>query len=101
VFERLVLPLHRLIRTVLPQMIERRKGKIVGSALALRGTPMRANYAAARGAQLAYVKTVSLEAIRHNVHVNAAALAFVENPTYYSAEYRKPRISNRECVTSP
>jgi hypothetical protein len=34
VFERLVLPLHRLIRTVLPQMIERRKGKIVvvGSA---------------------------------------------------------------------
>jgi hypothetical protein len=43
-FERLALPLHRLVRTVLPQMIERRKGKIVvvGSALALRGTPMLA-----------------------------------------------------------
>jgi 2-keto-3-deoxy-L-fuconate dehydrogenase len=89
-FERLVLPLQRLVRTVLPQMIERRKGKIVvvGSASALRGMPMRANAAAARGAQLAYVKTVALEAIRHSVHVNATALAFVDNPTYYPAEYQ-------------
>jgi 2-keto-3-deoxy-L-fuconate dehydrogenase len=102
-FKRLVLPLYRLVRTVLPQMIERRKGKIVvvGSALALRGTPMRANYAAARGAQLAYVKTVALEAIRHNVHVNAAALAFVENPTYYSAEYRNTEDFNRRMRDVP
>jgi 2-keto-3-deoxy-L-fuconate dehydrogenase len=102
-FERLVLPLHRLVRTVLPQMIERRQGKIVvvGSALALRGTPMRANYAAARGAQLAYVKTVALEAIRHNVHVNAAALAFVENPTYYSADYRNTEDFERRMRDVP
>lgn len=89
-FRRLVLPLHRLVRGVLPAMMERRRGKIVvvGSASALRGMPLRATYAAARGAQLAYVKTAALEAIQHNVHVNATAHGFIENPTYYSAEYQ-------------
>lgn len=88
--DRLMFPLQRLVRAVLPQMIERRAGKIVvvGSALALRGAVMRANYAAARGAQLAYVKTVGLEAIAHNVHVNATAQAYVENPTYYPPAYQ-------------
>ena len=89
-FRRLVLPMHALVRGVLPGMMQRRKGKIVvvGSASALRGMPLRATYAAARGAQLAYVKTVALEAIEHNVHVNATAHAFIENPTYYSAQYQ-------------
>lgn len=88
--DRLMFPLQRLVRAVLPQMIERRGGKIVvvGSALALRGAALRANYAAARGAQLAYVKTVGLEAIKHNVHVNATAQAYVENPTYYPLSYQ-------------
>ncbi len=88
---RLVLPLQRLVRRVLPQMMERRRGKIVvvGSASALRGIPMRSCYAAARGAQLAFVKTVALEAIQYNVHVNATAHAYIENPTYYPLEYQQ------------
>lgn len=53
VFDKIVHPTHRLVRAVLPQMIERRAGKIVivGSASALRGTPTRTCYGAARGAQ--------------------------------------------------
>lgn len=85
VFDRLVHPLHRLTRAVLPQMIERRAGKIVviGSAAALRGTANRSCYAAARGAQHTYVKCVGVEVAPHNVQVNAIAPIFVENPTYF------------------
>ena len=88
--DRLVRPLHRLTRAVLPQMIGRRRGKIVvvGSASALRGSPRRAAYAAARGAQHAYVKAVGVEVAPHNVQVNATGQTFVENPTYFPPEYQ-------------
>ncbi len=88
VFDRLVHPLHRLCRAVLPQMIARRSGKIVvvGSAAALRGTPRRSCYGAARGAQHAYVRSLGIEVAPHNVQVNATGQNFVENPTYFPPE---------------
>ena len=91
VFDRLVHPLHRLVRAVLPQMIARKHGKIivVGSAAALRGTANRSCYGAARGAQHAYVKSVGVEVARHNVQVNATGQIFVENPTYFPPDYVK------------
>ncbi len=54
VFDALVQPLPRLVRAVLPQMMERRSGKIIviGSASALRGINRASTYSAARGAQL-------------------------------------------------
>jgi len=62
-FAHLVDPLPRLFRAVLPQMLERRSGKIVlmGSASALRGMKNASTYSAARGAQLAYVQAVGVE----------------------------------------
>jgi 2-keto-3-deoxy-L-fuconate dehydrogenase len=88
VFEHLVDPLPRLVRAVLPQMIERRAGKVLlfGSAAALRGQKRASTYSAARGAQLAYIQTVGLEAAPHNVQVNAIAQNFVDNPTYFPPE---------------
>jgi NAD(P)-dependent dehydrogenase (short-subunit alcohol dehydrogenase family) len=88
VFRCLVEPLPRLVRAVLPQMIERRSGKIlvIGSASALRGMKRASTYSAARGAQLAYVQAVGVEVARHNVQVNAIAQNFVENPTYFPPE---------------
>ena len=88
VFDKIVHPTHRLVRAVLPQMIERRAGKIVivGSASALRGTPTRTCYGAARGAQHAYVRNVGIEVAPHNVQVNATGQIFVENPTYFPPE---------------
>lgn len=88
VFDRLVHPLHRLCRAVLPQMIARRSGKIVvvGSAAALRGTPRRSCYGAARGAQHAYVRSLGVEVAPHNIQVNATGQNFVENPTYFPPE---------------
>ena len=88
VFAHLVDPLPRLIRAVLPQMVERRAGKIVvmGSATALRGQKRTSTYSAARGAQLAYVRAVGAEVAPHNVQVNLIAQNFVENATYYPPE---------------
>ena len=97
-FAALVDPLPRLFRAALPQMIERRAGKIlvIGSASALRGLKRTSTYSAARGAQLAYVQSVGIEVAAHNVQVNAIAQNFVENPTYFPAEVQaNPRFQAR------
>ena len=84
-FEGMVHPLHRLTRAVLPQMIERRAGKIVvyGSAVAHRGQRTLAAYSAARAAQVGYVQSVGVEVAPHNVQINLIAQNYVENPVYY------------------
>lgn len=98
IFAALVDPLPRLVRAVLPAMIERRAGKILvmGSASALRGMKRTSSYSAARGAQLAYVQAVGIEVAGHNVQVNAIAQNFVDNPTYFPAEVQaNPRFQER------
>ena len=84
-FAKLVHPLHWLTQAVLPQMIERRRGKIVvfGSATALRGLKTVAAYSAARAAQVGYVQSVGVEVAPHNVQVNLIAQNYVENREYY------------------
>ena len=88
VFDHIVDPLPKLMRAVLPQMIERKSGKIVvmGSATAFRGQRRTSTYSAARGAQVAYVRAVGAEIARHNIQINLIAQNFVENPSYYPEE---------------
>jgi 2-keto-3-deoxy-L-fuconate dehydrogenase len=98
VFAQVVDPLPRLVGAVLPQMIARRRGKILvmGSASALRGIKRASSYAAARGAQIAYVRSVGIEVAPHGIQVNAIAQNFVENPTYFPPEVqRDPRFQER------
>ncbi len=98
VFAHLVDPLPRLVRAVLPGMIERHSGKIlvIGSASALRGMKRASTYSAARGAQLAYVQAVGVELAPHNVQVNAIAQNFVDNPTYFPEDVQQnPRFQER------
>ena len=98
VFSHLVDPMPRLVSAVLPQMIERRKGRILlmGSAAALRGQKRTGSYSAARGAQLAYVKSVGLELAAQGIQFNAIAQHFVDNPTYYGAEVQaNPKFQER------
>lgn len=87
-FAHMVDPLPRLVRAVLPQMVERGAGKIllIGSASALRGMRRASTYSAARGAQLSYVQAAGVELAGHNVHFNAIAQHFVDNPTYFPAD---------------
>jgi 2-keto-3-deoxy-L-fuconate dehydrogenase len=98
VFAHLVDPLPRLVRAVLPQMIERRAGKILlmGSASALRGMKRASTYSAARGAQLAYVQAIGVEVASLGIHVNAIAQNFVDNPTYFPPDVQaNPRFQDR------
>ncbi|MBT6274488.1 MAG: SDR family oxidoreductase [Chromatiales bacterium] len=87
-FDMMVHPLHRLTRAVLPQMIERRAGKVVvyGSAVALKGLKTVGAYSAARSAQVGYVQSVGVEVATHNIQVNLIAQNYVENPIYYPPE---------------
>jgi NAD(P)-dependent dehydrogenase (short-subunit alcohol dehydrogenase family) len=101
-FEIMVHPMGRLVRAVLPQMIARRSGKVLvmTSGSALRGNPRWSAYAAARGAQVSYVRSVGMEVAPHNVQVNAIAQSFVENPVYFppgwletsEAKQRMPQV---------
>ena len=98
VFAALVDPLPRLVRAAAPQMIARRRGKIlvIGSASALRGMKRASSYSAARGAQLAYVQAVGVELAPHHVQVNAIAQNFVDNPTYFPSEVQaNPKFRER------
>lgn len=98
VFAALVDPLPRLFAAVFPQMAARRSGRllVMGSASALRGMKRASSYSAARGAQLAWVQAVGVEAAAHGVKVNAIAQNFVDNPTYFPPEVKaNPRFQER------
>ena len=84
-FDELVHPLMRLVRGVLPAMVERGRGKVIAvtSSIPLRPIARVTAYAAARGAQNVFVQHVGVEVARHGVNVNAIAQNFVENPAYY------------------
>lgn len=84
-FDMMVHPLHRLCRALMPQMIERKAGKVVvyGSAVALKGLKTVTAYSAARAAQVGYVQSLGVEVAPHNVQVNLIAQNYVENPVYY------------------
>ncbi len=61
------------IKHVLPEMIERRYGKIVNisGTSGLRGYKLRAAYSSSKWALRGLTRTVALEASPHNVNVNA------------------------------
>lgn len=88
-FDIMVHPLHRLCRAVLPQMYQRQAGKIVvfGSATGVKALEGVTAYAAARSAQVGYVRNAGAEAARHNVQINLIAQNFVENPIYFPPEF--------------
>ena len=88
-FDVMVHPLHRLTKAVLPQMVERRKGKILvyGSATGVKGMAGITAYSAARHAQVGYVRATGAEIAGHNIQMNLLAQNFVENPVYFPPEF--------------
>jgi NAD(P)-dependent dehydrogenase (short-subunit alcohol dehydrogenase family) len=96
-------PLHRLTRAVLPQMLERKRGKIVvvGSATSLRGRKGGvAVYGAARGAQHGYMKNVAMEVAPY-VNINATAQTYVDNIIGLSRDGGVARADGRESGGPP
>lgn len=88
-FDVMVHPLHRLTRAVLPQMVERQKGKILvyGSATGVKGMAGITAYSSARHAQVGYVRSTGAEIAAHNIQMNLIAQNFVENPVYFPPEF--------------
>ncbi|MBT4519594.1 MAG: SDR family oxidoreductase [Halieaceae bacterium] len=84
-FEALVHPMMRIIRSVVGPMKTRGSGKIIAvtSAAPLRGIPHASAYCAARGAQNAFIRATGLELAKFNIQVNAIAQNYIRNDTYY------------------
>lgn len=100
----LVWPMVRFVRGVLPQMLERRAGKVCGvtSASAMRGIPQTSVYSAARGAQNAFIGAVGAEVASSNVQVNAIAPAFIHSNAYLSEEaLADPELRQQMEATTP
>ena len=70
-----VLGMHSVTRTLLPGMLSRAAGAIVNitSIHAVRGQSLTAHYSAAKGAILAYTKSLAREKSPQGIRVNAVA----------------------------
>jgi NAD(P)-dependent dehydrogenase (short-subunit alcohol dehydrogenase family) len=86
--EALVTAPFALSQAVVPQMKQRRSGKLlfVTSAAPLRGLPNYSMYATARGAANALAVSLARELAPFQIQVNAIAPNFVESPTYFPAK---------------
>ncbi len=86
--EALVTAPFALAQAVVPQMKQRRNGKLlfVTSAAPLRGLPNYSMYATARGATNALAVSLARELAPFQIQVNAIAPNFVESPTYFPAK---------------
>jgi 2-keto-3-deoxy-L-fuconate dehydrogenase len=91
--QRIMYPLHRLTRAVLPQMLRRKRGKIVvvGSATSLRGR---------KGGVSVYMKNVAMEVAPY-VNVNAIAQTYVDNLTYWPMAYRRTEEFRERMAENP
>jgi 2-keto-3-deoxy-L-fuconate dehydrogenase len=93
--QRLFYPLHRLTRAVLPQMLERKHGKIVvvGSADSLRGRSGGvALYGGARAAQHGYMRHVAMEVAPTSTSMRRRSPSS-KIPPIFRRPTRKPRHS--------
>ena len=90
-FDIMVHPLHRLVRSCIPQMKERKSGKIIvmGSATSFERSEKQIFILCSKGSQVAYVKSVGIEVASFNIQINLIAQNFVENPSYYPPDYIK------------
>jgi NAD(P)-dependent dehydrogenase (short-subunit alcohol dehydrogenase family) len=94
-----------LSRAVVPQMKQRRSGKLlfVTSAAPLRGLPNYSMYATARRAANALAVSLARELAPFQIQVNAIDPNFVESPTHFPAKlFADPEaLKKKSPATSP
>ena len=71
-----------IIKSILPNMIKNRRGKIIGisSIVAVTGNAGQANYAASKSGMIAMYKSLALEVAQRNININLIAPGFIHSP---------------------
>ena len=64
-----------IIKSILPSMIAKRNGKIIGisSVVALTGNPAQSNYTSSKGGMISMYKSLALEVAKRNINVNVVS----------------------------
>ena len=87
-----------IIKSILPNMIKKRSGKIIGitSVVASTGNPGQSNYTASKSGMISMYKSIALEVAQRNININLIAPGFVESPmTEKLDEKQKNNIMDR------
>ena len=71
-----------IIKSILPSMIAKRNGKIIGisSVVALTGNPGQSNYTSSKGGMISMYKSLALEVAKRNLNVNTVSPGFIVSP---------------------
>src|SRR5580692_9487525 len=83
-FDLNVKSMHRMIKTFLPAMLEKKKGSIVNISSAvssIRGVPARYAYGATKAAVIGLTKAVAADFIKQGIRCNAICPGTIESPS--------------------
>ena len=71
-----------IIKSLLPNMLLNKKGKIVGisSVVSILGNPGQSNYVASKSGMIGFYKSIAHEVARKNINVNIVSPGFITSP---------------------
>ena len=84
-----------IIKSILPNMIKNKKGKIIGisSVVALSGNPGQSNYVSSKSGMIGMYKSIAHEVASRNINVNVVSPGFIVSPmTQKLNELQKNKI---------
>ena len=87
-----------IIKSIIPNMIKNRSGKIIGitSVVATTGNPGQSNYTASKAGMIGMYKSLALEVAQRNININLIAPGFIESPmTNNLSEDQQNTIMNK------
>ena len=70
---------YQIIKTLLPNMLSKKYGKIIGisSIVATTGNPGQSNYVASKSGMIGLYKSIALEVAKRNINVNTISPGFI------------------------